>query len=70
MNQISVIQTSIDYIEKRLGEELTLSRVAQAMFYSEYHFHRTFQYFVGDTVMSYVRSADYQGRPSYSPKPT
>lgn len=55
MNAVSTIQQSIDYIEERLGEELTLGRIAGAMFYSEYHFHRTFLYFVGDTVTSYVR---------------
>lgn len=42
MNAVSTIKQSIDYIEERLGEELTLSRIAKAMFYSEYHFHRTF----------------------------
>lgn len=55
MNQITIIQQSIDYIEERLGEELTLAEVAKAMFYSEYHFHRTFLYFVGDTMTSYIR---------------
>ncbi len=55
MNQIRIIQQSIEYIEARLGEELTLAEVAKAMFYSEYHFHRTFLYFVGDTMTSYVR---------------
>lgn len=55
MNQISIIQQSIDYIEARLSEELTLAGIAKAMFYSEYHFHRTFLYFIGDTVTSYVR---------------
>lgn len=55
MNQINTIQQSIDYIEERLGEELTLAEVAKAMFYSEYHFHRTFLYFVGDTMTSYIR---------------
>ncbi|WP_068782780.1 AraC family transcriptional regulator [Paenibacillus phocaensis] len=55
MNPINTIQQSIDFIEERLGEELTLAGVAKAMFYSEYHFHRTFLYFVGDTMTSYVR---------------
>lgn len=55
MNPINTIQQSIDYIEERLGEELSLAEVAKAMFYSEYHFHRTFLYFVGDTMTSYIR---------------
>lgn len=51
----TLIQQSIEYIEQRLGEELTLKEIAQAMHYSEYHFHRTFLYWVGDTVTSYIR---------------
>lgn len=55
MNQLTIIQQSVDYIEERLGEELTLAGVAKAAGYSDYHFHRTFLYFVGDTLSSYVR---------------
>lgn len=55
MNHVEIIQQSIEYIESRLDEELTLKGVSQAMHYSEYHFHRTFLYLVGDTVTSYIR---------------
>ncbi|WP_018749755.1 AraC family transcriptional regulator [Paenibacillus sanguinis] len=55
MNQLTIIQQSVDYIEARLGEELTLAGVAKAAGYSDYHFHRTFLYFVGDTMSSYIR---------------
>ncbi|RCX16202.1 AraC family transcriptional regulator [Fontibacillus phaseoli] len=55
MNNFETIQQSIEYIESRLDEELTLKEVSQAMHYSEYHFHRTFLYMVGDTVTSYIR---------------
>ncbi|MEF2966159.1 AraC family transcriptional regulator [Paenibacillus sp. M1] len=55
MNNVTIIQQSIEYIEERLNEELTLKGVSQAMHYSEYHFHRTFLYLVGDTVTSYIR---------------
>ncbi|MNW36306.1 Right origin-binding protein [compost metagenome] len=54
-NNSKVVQQSIEYIEERLGEDLTLKEVAQAVHYSEYHFHRTFLYWVGDTVTSYIR---------------
>lgn len=54
-NNSTLVQQSIEYIEKRLGEDLTLKEIAQAMHYSEYHFHRTFLYWVGDTVTSYIR---------------
>lgn len=55
MNHLDVIRNSIDYIEARLDEDLTLKGVATAMHYSEYHFHRTFLYVVGETVTSYIR---------------
>lgn len=55
MDNFRIIQQSIEYIETRLDEELTLRGVAQAMHYSEYHFHRTFHAMVGDTVTSYIR---------------
>ncbi|MMZ58134.1 Right origin-binding protein [compost metagenome] len=54
-NNSELVRQSIQYIEERLGEELTLKEVAQAMHYSEYHFHRTFVYWIGDTVTSYIR---------------
>lgn len=55
MNQLKIIRKCIDYIESRLDEDLTLKGIAQAMHYSEYHFHRTFLHLVGDTVTSYIR---------------
>ncbi|WP_334077434.1 AraC family transcriptional regulator [Paenibacillus sanfengchensis] len=55
MNQMDVIRKSIEYIEARLDADLTLKGVASAMHYSEYHFHRTFLYVVGETVTSYIR---------------
>lgn len=55
MNNHNLISRSIDYIEEHLEQDLSLKGIAQAMFYSEYHFHRTFQYFMGETVSNYIR---------------
>ncbi|HEY4390376.1 MAG TPA: AraC family transcriptional regulator [Paenibacillus sp.] len=55
MNNINLVSRSIDYIENHLEQELSLKGIAQAMFYSEYHFHRIFQHFTGETVSNYVR---------------
>ncbi|WP_223067031.1 AraC family transcriptional regulator [Paenibacillus caui] len=56
MNNMLTIQNVIDYIEEHLAEELTLANLAKRAHYSEYHFHRLFQYFTGNTVMSYIRN--------------
>lgn len=55
MNSVATIRRSIDYIEDHLGEELTLRELASASYYSEYHYHRVFQHFIGESVMSYIR---------------
>ncbi|MEF3306143.1 AraC family transcriptional regulator [Paenibacillus sp. GYB003] len=49
------IQATIDYAEAHLGEELSLSRLAQVANFSDYHFHRVFQAMAGEAVMDYVR---------------
>jgi len=51
----NVIQRVVDEIEVRLGEELTLSALAQLASFSDFHFHRLFQATVGLPVMEYVR---------------
>ncbi|GGA32718.1 AraC family transcriptional regulator [Paenibacillus physcomitrellae] len=55
MNNKVIIQRVIDYIEDHLADELTLAELAEKAHYSEYHFHRMFQFFTGTTVMSYIR---------------
>ncbi|WP_162515342.1 AraC family transcriptional regulator [Paenibacillus pinistramenti] len=56
MNNKAIIQGIINYIESHLSDELTLRRLAELAHYSEYHFHRLFQFFTGMTVMCYIRS--------------
>lgn len=51
----SVIQRVVDEIENRLGEDLKFSTVARLSNFSEFHFHRVFQFIVGLPVMDYVR---------------
>ncbi|WP_110045453.1 AraC family transcriptional regulator [Paenibacillus cellulosilyticus] len=50
-----MVQTTIDYAEEHLDEELSLSRLAQVAGFSDFHFHRVFQTMAGETVMDYVR---------------
>ncbi|MBW5447155.1 helix-turn-helix domain-containing protein [Cohnella sp. CFH 77786] len=49
------IQKTIDHIEARLDEPLTLRGLAETAGFSDFHFHRVFQSMVGDSVMEYVR---------------
>ena len=51
----SRIQRTIDYIEERLDQPLTLAELARHAGFSEYHFHRVFAMMAGDSVMEYVR---------------
>lgn len=56
MNNRTEIQGIINYIEEHLTEKLTLVKLAQLAHYSEYHFHRLFQFYTGNTVMTYIRN--------------
>ncbi|WJH35783.1 AraC family transcriptional regulator [Paenibacillus sp. CC-CFT747] len=51
----AIIEDSVDYIESRLAEELTLGELARRACFSEFHFHRVFQALTGEPVMEYVR---------------
>lgn len=50
------IQRSIDAIEARLGEEISVEQLAAAEGFSPFHFYRVFQAYAGMPVMSYVRA--------------
>ena len=43
------------YVERHLGEPLTLKRLADEACISTYHFHRLFRLWLGEPVMEYVR---------------
>ena len=55
MNYYERIQTSLDYIEENLNEEIKLEVLAQISYLSKYHFHRVFTVLVGEPVMTYIR---------------
>ena len=50
-----VIQDVLDYIDNNLGEKLTIEELATVAHFSPYHFCRVFQWYVGYSVMIYVR---------------
>ena len=55
MNYFQRLQTSIDFIENNLTEDITLTEVASKANCSLYHFHRLFQILVGNSVKEYIR---------------
>ena len=54
MNQIEVIQSSIDYIEENLKAEITASELAERAGFSMFHFYRLFQAEMGMPIMQYI----------------
>jgi AraC-like DNA-binding protein len=45
---------SLDVIECRISEKLTVENIAGAVFFSKYHYQRLFREIVGSSVMEYV----------------
>ena len=45
----------LDYIEEHIGEELTLSELADVAAFSKYHFHRVFAALLGETLFSFIQ---------------
>jgi AraC family transcriptional regulator len=48
------INLTIDYINGNLNEELDLKRIAEIANISEFHFHRIFKAYIGETVGAYI----------------
>ncbi|MBH0172406.1 AraC family transcriptional regulator [Fictibacillus sp. 23RED33] len=49
------IQRTLDYIEENLQNRITLEELAELACFSPFHYHRVFQFLVGESVMDYVR---------------
>lgn len=48
------VNIAIDYINKHLNECINLKEIANVAFLSEYHFHRIFKFYVGESVGAYI----------------
>ena len=55
MNYTDIIQDILLYVDEHLTEELNAELLARAAGFSTYHFCRVFQWYVGYSVMEYVR---------------
>lgn len=58
------IQASLKYIEMNLCEELTLDEIANAVGFSKFYFHRTFQSEIGMPIYDYIRKRRLAGAAS------
>lgn len=48
------INQIFEFIDENLGSDLSLKRVAEAAFFSPFHFHRIFKSITGETLNEYV----------------
>ena len=52
---IARINRVCDYIDRHLGEEMTLGELARIAGFSEYHFHRLFAAMMGETLFAFIQ---------------
>lgn len=55
MNYLECLQRTVDYIEEKLKEPLSIEECAQYAGFSKFHFHRLFGIHLDVTLMEYVR---------------
>ena len=54
MDNDNPVFRSLELIENRITEKLTVENIANAVYFSKYHYQRLFREAVGDSVMEYV----------------
>ncbi|MCQ1530413.1 AraC family transcriptional regulator [Lutispora saccharofermentans] len=54
MDYIDLIQKTIDYIEDKITDKITVEKLADISGFSKFHYYRVFHSFVGIPVMEYV----------------
>ncbi len=55
LSYLKEVQRAVDYIEKNLCNELSITEISKQVNFSMYHFHRIFQSFVGESLSEYIR---------------
>lgn len=54
MNRYETVFDSLEVIEKRIREKLTVEKLADSVHFSKYHYQRLFREALGESVMRYV----------------
>jgi AraC family transcriptional regulator len=52
-SEMPILQ-SIEIIENRISEKLTVKNIADSVHFSQYHYGRLFRELIGESVMDYV----------------
>lgn len=55
MDEKTVVEKIVDYIEKHLDEELSLDKIAKELNYSKFYIARTFSEKTGKTIYKYIQ---------------
>lgn len=55
MEWFAIVQTSIDYIENHILEDIDYNDLANSVYVSSFHFHSAFSLIVGMTANEYIR---------------
>ena len=55
MDEITVVEKIVNYIEKHLNEDLSLDKIAKDLNYSKFYIARTFSEKTGGTIYKYIQ---------------
>lgn len=55
MNENTIVEKIVDYIEQHLTEDLTLDNIAKKLNYSKFYIARTFAECTGSTIYKYIQ---------------
>lgn len=55
MQEKTVVDKIVDYIEKHLDEELSLDKIAKELNYSKFYIARSFSNKTGETIYQYIK---------------
>lgn len=54
MEQLAIIESSLDYIEQNLDHDLSLEQIANQFHFSKYYYHRLFSAVMGVSLNNYI----------------
>jgi AraC family transcriptional regulator len=56
------LNAALDYIDRNIADDISLTKLASVACFSPYHFHRLFSALVGEPPAEYVRRVAAQKR--------
>ena len=55
MDEKTIVEKIVDYVEKHFDEELSLDKIAKELNYSKFYMERTFSREPGETIYQYIK---------------